>query len=247
MARGLIASALGVLLVACSACGGGGGDGANTAAPAASTTTTQTKAVTIDAEGDSLIWGYAGTASDGSYIQSPNAPPVILQASLQSSMGTQVTVQNNAIHGARLSQSIAGSAPYSVPFATRISKSAAQIVIADFGANESNDASVSQYESDLHWWISTIRQVGKIPVLEEPNPMCPASAPNLGAFRDAMVRVANQENVILIQQWDYILSMPNWQKMLRDCVHPTDELYKIKAQREATTLAPIVKQVAGMN
>ncbi|WP_176077509.1 SGNH/GDSL hydrolase family protein [Burkholderia dolosa] len=244
MARGFIASALGVLLVACSACGGGGGDGSSAAAPAGPTTTTQNKAVTIDAEGDSLIWGYAGTAADGSYIQSQNAPPAILQALLQSSTGAQVTVQNNAVVGARISQSIAGSFPYTEPFQNRISRnSAAQIVLADYAINDSYKGSLTQYMSDLTWWIDAVRAAGKIPVLEEPNPVCSTTYPDVGQFRSAMVSVAQSKNVPVIQQWDYILSLPNWQSMLRDCVHPTDELYKIKAQREADALAPLVKSL----
>ncbi|MEI7296585.1 SGNH/GDSL hydrolase family protein [Paraburkholderia tropica] len=241
MARGIIASVLGMFVVACSGCGGGG---SGTSSPVVAQQAAL-KPVIIDAEGDSLIWGYDGTASNGQYIQSPDNPPAIMQAALQDQLGGQITVQNNAIPGARVSQSIAGSSPYTVPFQTRIAQDqSAQIVLADYAINDSYDGSLTQYVSDLTWWVGAVRAAGKIPVLEEPNPVCSATYPNVAQFRAAMVSVAQSQNVPLIQQWDYILSLPNWQSMLQsDCVHPTDALYKLKAQREAVALEPLVKSM----
>jgi lysophospholipase L1-like esterase len=55
--------------------------------------------------------------------------------------------------------------------------------------------------------------------------------------------VATQMNVPLVTQFDYIQSLPNWQSMLTDGVHPGDQLYAIKAQREYDVIAPLVKSL----
>jgi acyl-CoA thioesterase I len=169
----------------------------------------------------------------------------VLQTLLSEQLGGSISVQNNAVPGARVSQSIAGSTPYSLPFQTRLAQDpTAQIVFSDYAVNDSYDGSVDQYTSDLTYWVGLVRAAGKIPVLEEPNPVCSSTYPNVGEFVTAMDSVAQSQNVPLIQQYQYILSLPNWQSMLQsDCVHPTDALYELKAQREAAILAPLVKSL----
>lgn len=225
------------------ASGGGGSSGAGNgtagSAPASAPAPTA-KAVAIDAEGDSLIWGYSGTDAAGNFIQSPNNPPAVMQSALQAQFGAGVTVQNNAITGSQVAQSLNGTSPYTVPFATRLATSQAKIVLADYAANDSVAASIDSYKADLATWIADVRAAGKVPVLEEPNPMCSSEFANLGAFRDAMVSVAQSQNVLLITQYDYIASLPNWQSMLLDCIHPDDDLYRIKGEREAAQLASLV-------
>lgn len=96
-------------------------------------------------------------------------------------------------------------------------------------------------------WIAVVRQTGRTPILEEPNPVCNPIYTNLPAFVNIMRQIAQQQGVTLIQQYDYIASLPNWQSMLVDCIHPNDALYKIKGDREAAVLAPIVKSILTSN
>lgn len=43
-----------------------------------------------------------------------------------------------------------------------------------------------------------------------------------------------------MKQYAYIKALPNWQGLLTDCVHPRDELYAVKASREADILAAVL-------
>ncbi|AOI57447.1 hypothetical protein WI26_07425 [Burkholderia diffusa] len=204
-----------------------------------------TRHITIDAEGDSLIWGYAGTAANGSYIQSSSNAVAVLQEDLQAKLGSTVAVQNNGSSGAKAIDSLEGTPPYyTQPFATRLAaNSTAQIVLANYAVNDSMGRTIDQYAADLTNWIAVVRATGKTPVLEEPNPVCDPKMPNVGAYVSVMRDVAKQQGVTLIEHYDFIASLPNWQSMLIDCVHPSDTLYKIKAHREAAVLMPLVQSM----
>lgn len=243
--KGVAAAFLGAFVVACSGCGGGGGGGNSVPAAAAQV---QPKPVMIDVGGDSLLWGYLGTAANGQYIQSANNPPVIIQADLQAQFGSTVTVANNAKPGSQAYADLIGAAPYyTSPLATRLAATSAQIALADYAVNDSHIRTPDQYTQDLTDWIATVRQAGKTPILEEPNPVCDPSIPNVLQYVNLMRQVAQQQNVQLIAQYDYIAALPNWQSMLVDCIHPNDALYKIKGDREAAALAPIVKSISTEN
>lgn len=237
--KAIVASLAGMAAITLSACGGGGGSG-NSAAPAP--VAQKPAPIVIDMEGDSLIWGYSGV-NNGVAVQSPNNPPGLVQAALQKKFGPSVTTQNNAVPGTTAADSMSGQ-NYPGALTTRLASNSAQIVLGDYVMNDSVKMTVDAYAADLTQWVRSVKASGKIPVLEEPNPSCAPQHANLPPYRDAMVKVAAQENVLLIQQYDYILSLPNWQGMLMaDCVHPTDALYAIKAQREAEALEPLVAQL----
>lgn len=218
-----------------SACGGGGGGGSG---DAAQTAKPAPKPVTIDAEGDSTMLGAEVGAPNG---VTPNSAPAVLQNLLQAKYGSGVTVENRGVHSAAAFHSLQGIAPYySTPFANRIGQDAAQIVIENYAINDSRLRTTDQYGADLTAWINAVKAAGKTPVLEEPHPVCDPNTQNLDGYV-AMIRVvAQQTGVTLIPQYDYIKSLPNWQSMLGDCLHPNDALYAIKAQREADVLGPIV-------
>ena len=233
-----------LLAIIISACGGGGG-GSSTPTPTQTTQPTP-KNVTIDAEGDSTIYGLQ--LDNGQYVQTPNNAPVELQIDLRAALGNTVSVTNSGVPGATIAESLAGTAPYSgTPFAQRLAAmpSSVQIVIANFGINDANLITSSAYESGLESFITAVRAAGKTPILEEPNPICstPEQSANLDTFVPIMDAVAKQQSVPLIEQYYYIKSLPGWQGMLPDCIHPNDALYKIKADRETSVLRPIVQQL----
>ncbi|MCA8195498.1 SGNH/GDSL hydrolase family protein [Burkholderia vietnamiensis] len=214
-------------IVAISGCGGG--DGSSPAAP---------KSISIDVEGDSTIYGLQATG------RSANPPPAVLQTELQNSFGPTVTTINSGISSATVHESLYGIAPhYSQPLSTRLASMSSQIVIMNYGLNDSANSTLSDYIADLNTWIDVVNASGKIPVLEEPNPSCNPAMAELPKFVVAMDQVAQQRGVQIIQQYAYIQSLPNWQSMLPDCLHPDDALYKIKADREYAVIAPIVKSL----
>lgn len=239
--KGMAASFLGALVMACGGCGGGGGSSADTAAktPAEAPAPVVRKAINIDAEGDSTIHG--AQVINGVTSQTPNSAPAVLQADLRGA-GFDVTVQNSGQNGATADSAVEGLSPwYSAPLATRLSTNPAQIVIGNYAINDSTLRTTDQYMADLTQWIQAVRASGKMAILEEPNPVCAPYVANLDTYVAAMRVVAQQQNVTLIAQYDYLKSLPNWQSMLTDCVHPADAMYKIKADREAAVLSPIIQ------
>lgn len=226
-----------VLLTACGA-GGSPEPAARTQAPAI----VQPKSVIIDAEGDSLIWGLI--YKNGVYQQTSPTPPQLLQADLTASLGAgySIEVDNRAMPGATAEDSLYAVLPYyGAQFSQRIMTTPGKIVLADYAVNDSRQRSTDEYAVDLSLWIADVRAAGKIPVLEEPNPTCDPTAPNVSAYVTVLRNVAQANQVTLIAQYDYIASLPNWQSMLTDCLHPNDALYAVKAQREAAVLGPMVQ------
>jgi lysophospholipase L1-like esterase len=175
---------------------------------------------------------------DGTTCQLSTAPPAVLESLLQRTFGSIVTVQNNGVPGTIINQDLNGSSLQ--PLTPRLMASSAQIVIENFGLNDAVKVTPEAFRNDLNTWISAVQATGKTPILEEPNPTRSGSP-----VTDAIVAVINdvalQRGVTVIKQYDYIRTLPNWQSMLVDNLHPGPQLYAIKAQREYDVLAPIVK------
>lgn len=224
--------------VALTACGGGGGSSSADSASKQMSTPAQI-AVSIDAEGDSTMYGLESI--NGTFVQSPQPVPALVQASLRAQFGINITVENKGSPGANLRFELQGTDNYSSPLATRLAADSSQVVLENFGINDSF-LSEDEFRSNLVQFIVAVRAAGKTPVLEEPNPVCQGHE-TLDQLVAVLGDVAAQNNVVLIKQYDYIKSLPNWQSLLTDCVHPSDALYAIKAQREAAGLVPIVAAI----
>ena len=258
MIRGILASLFGALMVSCGGCGGGGGGGSSDSAAKSPSAPAPAKAINIDAEGDSTMAGvqnFVGTFAGASYSFTENGPTAVLQAELRSTFDNTVTVENRGVGGSSVCQRIIGDpARYKETLAVSLASDKAQIVIGNWAINDADShmsESPSQYQQCLEQFVDIVRASGKTPVLEEPNPVLGAvyypaepgaydSLPNYVAIMNA---VAQEKGVLLIQQYNFIQSLPNWKSMLTDGVHPTDALYKIKADREASALTPLVKSM----
>lgn len=233
MAKGLCVSVLGMFVMACSGCGGGGGG--SSPAPVTQSAPAAKKVITIDAEGDSTFVG--AHEINGTVFISENNPPALLQKKL----GGSATVINNGKGGADVTQALGGIAPrYVDTLATRLASDGAQIVISNFAINDSIRLSQEEYRNGLISWVNAVRNMGRLPILEEPNPTCASNITRLDEYVGILRDVSAQQNVTLIAQYDYIKTLPNWQSMLWDCIHPRDSMYEIKAQREYDVIAPIV-------
>lgn len=234
--KGIAAAFAGLFVMACSGCGGGGGGSPQPKSLDINGPVPIVEPVIIDAEGDSTFYGTQ--IINGVLSRTANNPPAILQKDF----GSGATVTNSGVGGATITQALNGIAPrYSAPLASRLATLSPRIVPSNFGINDAEVGDETAYRNSLNTWISTVRGMGATPVLEEPNPVCDATHPKLDTFVEILRSVAAEQGVTLIAQYDYIKSLPNWQTMLTDCIHPTDALYAIKAQREYVVLAPIVK------
>lgn len=230
--------------MACSGCGGGGsGGGAPAAVPQAATP--QPKSVLIEAYGDSTMYGFAATSmTTGAYT--PDNAPFYLQQDLEGIYGAGVTVSDQGVGGKTLGELIAGTDGVHPTWAQQMAQSKAQIVIENHGLNDAYPAineSADQFRADLVEFVSTARQYGKTPVLEEPNPSCDPLRSNLNEYVQKIDDVSAQMGVPLVQQYAYIQSLPSWQSYLADCIHPNPAMYQIKAQREAVVLSPLVAKL----
>jgi lysophospholipase L1-like esterase len=187
---------------------------------------------------------------NGQYVITNNSAPVMLQQYLQAALGSSVTVKNYAIGGTTVCQRVNGVSPYKAPLSADLSADPSQIVIGNWAINDSSDQSTespTQYQQCWEQFVDVVRAAGKTPMMEEPNPVVgatfsptdPAVYQNLPNYLSIMRAVAQSKGVSLVQQYDYIQTLPGWPTMLTDGVHPGDALYAIKAQRELSAVEPI--------
>lgn len=242
MTRTLLATILGAFALMLTACGGGGGGG-NTA-PA------QPKSVLIEEYGDSTTLGVEIFPTGG--IVTPNSEPVDLQATLRAQFGATVTVNNQGVSGIEASQLLNGTDGVHPSWINQMASSKAQIVTINLTLNSPYYAAVprdgipaespSQYGQVMTQLVQIAKAAGKQVILYEPNPVCePIRQPVLGSYVTVLRQVAQAQGIPLVAQYDYIQTLPNWQSLLSDCLHPTDALYKIKADRETAIIAPLVQ------
>jgi lysophospholipase L1-like esterase len=227
------ASAAAVLALL-AACGGGAEPPLSTTAQTASRLEA---VVAIDAEGDSTMFGLETV--NGQFVQAASPPPVLVQTRLRELFGAGVTVNGYGSPGANLRFELQGTDNYATPLRERLAVSRARIVIENFGINDAY-LPPDEYRSNLREFVDTVRASGKLPVLEEPNPVC-VGHESLDALVGILNEVAHEKGVPLVKQYDAIKALPDWQAMLPDCVHPGDALYAFKAAREAGVLAQVIR------
>jgi lysophospholipase L1-like esterase len=223
------------MLTLLAACGGGG-------EPPASSVQTASRlqaAIVIDAEGDSTMFGLETV--NGQFVQASLPPPVLVQARLRELFGPAVTVNGYGSPGANLRFELRGTDNYATPLRERLALSRAQIVIENFGINDAY-LPAEEYRSNLREFVDAVRASGKLPVIEEPNPVCTGHE-NLDQLVGILNEVAREKAVPLVKQYDAIKALPNWQAMVPDCVHPGDALYVFKAAREAEVLAQVIRSL----
>ena len=238
--RAVVSASIGAACIALSACGG---SSSSPASPISSTPVQAPQKAFIDAYGDSTMWGFSATSpTTGAYTQY-NAP-YYLQRDLNGIYGAKVSVSDQGKGATTLEQLISGTDGIHPDWAKQMQNSAAKIVIVNHGLNDDvTGETLDQYRSLLIEFVSTARQYGKTPVLEEPNPSCDPARANLGDFVSVMDQVASDMGVPLVSQWAYIQTLPNWQSYFADCIHPNPAMYQIKAQREAVVLSPLVAKL----
>lgn len=196
-----------------------------------------------------------------SYFNTPSgavlANPTVTQMTqtgLQSTLGSgyQVTVTNRGVSGATLCSLLSGTGKFTTPLVDTLKTSGATYVLENFGMNDADpvvagNESVTQFQQCLEQFVDTVRAAGKTPILEEPNPVGPqvnrawgfdnANLANYVAMVDA---VGQEKGVTVVSQYQYFQSLTNWPTLLSDGVHPTQDGYYAKAQREIAVLASIV-------
>lgn len=243
-----------------SACGGGGSDAAESAAkialpassaapdPTPAQTPTSIPVVSIVVYGDDAMMGATVNSFGMFSLVMPNEPQD-LQAALQAQFGnTGITVIDHATGGtsSSLMNEINGTDGSGAPFAQRIAASSAEIVVDNHAVNDAlGGETVNDYAGYLGQWIIDVRAANKIPVLEEPGPVCDGNHPQLGVYVQAMDAAAEQYGVALIRQYAYISSIAGWCSHMAQGFYPDAYIDAMKAKQERAVIAPLIQANPG--
>jgi len=205
--------------------------------------------IIIDAQGDSTMYGYQTSDNFKKNWQTPANPPALLQSALQSRFGSRVIVQNNGVPGTTIVDREQGGNGYRQTYAQWVAASPAHIVIVNFALNDADNHAKEPpdvFRSHLMRFIEESQGAGRIVVLEEPSPVDYAANRAIVPQYVAVVdELAQQYGLALVRQYRYIEALHDWRALLIDGVHPTDRLYRIKADREREVVEPIVAKLIG--
>jgi hypothetical protein len=199
------------------------------------------KPILIEVYGDDAMMGLTSQMSVAQQSETVQSQ-ALLQAQLND---TAITITNKAMGGTastlvNMMRGVDGGGP---PFAERIKASKAQIVLMNHAINDNLVQSLAPYTDAMIDWIKAVRDAGKIPVLEEPNPVCDGNHPWLENYVSVMDNTADAYKVPLVKQYANVQALPNWQSHMNACLYPDEWMLSIKAQRQAEVLAPIVARL----
>lgn len=206
-----------VIAVALFGCGGGGGGGSGGGSGIGSNSTSSCLSgqVKVALLGDSTMVGLDGGNPP---TTAPNNPGVVLQRTMDTNFGVgAVLVTNYGVSG-----SVAGQAP-------RVS---ADVVVANFGIND-----MRQF-NDIQTFTRNMAATGAT-LFETQNPIVDRSWPE-----SSFVQAVKGLGKPVADTNAYVLSLPNWQALVADGVHPNDALYQLIVEK---SLGPAVSlQVAAL-
>lgn len=205
--------------------------------------------VLVEEYGDSTTQGWQ-VAAGGGYV-TPNNEPAYLQQKLRTSLGSSVIVSNQGVGGSEASQLWDGTDGRHPPWPQQMARSHAEVVTLNFGLNDAYWSVVGKHGTRVESpevfaaymtkLVKTAQEFGKQVVIYEPNPTTePIRAARMDRYVSALREVAARLNTPLVKNYSEILAMPRWPALLSDGVHPSDQLYSIKAGASYAVVAPIV-------
>lgn len=182
--------------------------------------------------------GGGGSSAPAPEAQAPGTPePYVIAAygdSTQEAQGQPhaasapgAKVYNRGVSGTNSAQLLAGTDGRNLPWAEQMQAESARIVVINHGIND-RKRPIEDYKADLRKLVEGARKAGKVPMLEEPNPI---NEPGFDDYRNAMKHVANHMGV-------YFCAQPR--VSLEDGIHPTVDGYAIKAGRLAKCIGDVL-------
>lgn len=173
-----------------------------------------------------------------------NNAPADLQTLLQAQLGSRITVSNQGAPGSTLGTLMAGSDGMHASFDQQMAQSKADIVLVNHGVNDSawGGEDVPQFGALETQLVAIAQKHGKIVVLEEAGPVCSQNY-NVQPYASTTDVIASQTGVALVSQYQAMLSVPNYCSHLSGQYYPDPYVYSIKAEREASVLAPLVQKL----
>jgi lysophospholipase L1-like esterase len=206
-----------------------------------STPTTPTAPVatarTVDYYGDSTVWGYV--SGGGGQVATP-APAAFAQSLAGSSI--KYTVRNEGVSGTTACDLLNGTDGRHPKWDQQMASSNANYVIINHAINDEWKYSLTTYKSCLRSLAQTAKAYGKTVVFETPNPTRDSGPGGLDTMVAAMKEVAGQEQVAVIDQYQYLtnyLAGRSPYTICPDGLHPTAEVYIMKGQYAARSFASL--------
>jgi len=203
--------------------------------------------VLIEQYGDSTTEGWQVVDGRGS-VTAMNAP-AILEGMMQDRFGPDVRVNNHGVGATQSSQLWDGTDGRHVAWHQRMAESPADIVTLNFGLNDAYYAAVadgmheahgpSEFAETIAKMVESAKAHGKKVILLEPHQVCePTRAAALDAYVLELRKIAHRKEVPIVSHYD----VPMEAGGLPDCLHPSDDLYRQKAEREFSVIAPLVQR-----
>ena len=155
---------------------------------------------------------------------------------------TKYTVHNEGVSGTSACELRNGTDGKHAEWGEQMAASTANVVIVNHAINDLRKReSLDRYRSCLREIAVLAKQRGKRVIFETPNPITAESG--LGSYVQAMKDVAAQNNVQVIDQYQYLLgrySDPS--EITPDGLHPSDAVYIQKGQYAASVYTTLPRQ-----
>ena len=191
----------------------------------------------IEYYGDSTVWGYrSGT---GGQVAKP-APVAFAEALPQA---RKFEVRNEGINGTTACDLLNGTDGKHAAWPAQMAASKAKYVFINFAINDQWKTDLSTYQSCLRSLARIAKQYGKQMVFETPNPTRDSGPTGLDLYVNAMKEVAGQENVPVIDQYQYLTVYLNGASPLVICpdgLHPADDVYAMKGRYAAKMFSSLM-------
>lgn len=196
--------------------------------------------------GDSTIWGWDG-ASGGAGTRVANPAPAVFGTSLPAN--PPYTVINEGVNGCTMKMTLNGTdGVHSVSWSNYVANTDVDIVIINNCINDTYESgtTTSTYKDTLRQIIDLAQARGIVVILETPNV---TDDSQVDAFRQAMLDVATERGILVIDQYTYISDYMSSHSLgvydiMPDGTHPNQATYTLKGQYAAQRFGQIMTQVS---
>lgn len=157
---------------------------------------------------------------------------------LQTMVPADVLVVNEGVSGTTATQLLEGEDGIHPSFAQVMAGSPAQIVMIQYGLNDTVRSTPDQFLESLTALVTIAAAAGKRVVLQEPNDSCLPNRASLPVYVAVVRKVAQEKAVPLVRQYG---TYAQWRKHLPDCLHPDGDYYRVKALATFDTINALLQ------
>lgn len=210
-------------------------------------------------EGRFLIEEYGDSVTAGEYQSGDHAAEagrsgsILLQNALNQALGKDlVTVTNEGVHDSEASDLLNGTDGKHPAWQSLMKNSSAKIVTLNFAASDAyylvhpmagkESETPQRYREVMEKLVAIAKASGKEVVLYAPIPSCDADrGDSVKYYATQLDDLSQKSSIPMVGMYWGTLKMHDWQSMLRDCVHPRQNLYQLRADKAYSVVLPLVK------